>query len=156
MTDEPDEPPQPQERIAAALEELTAYYGRREARARQADAEEFEERLRRRIGSRGEPRRLDFGMMARALPALAEMYARKIPGEAWALDGDTASVSCPCGELPESTKGIPVPCPGDCGRSFLYDGEAVRVAYPDKFVPARHLAAVPDQDPANAETTVKS
>jgi hypothetical protein len=150
----------PQERVAEALEELAALYRRDRTVAdrerRQAATEAEEERERRRIGSRGELRKLSFLTMARAVPALAEMFSRKIPPEAWALDGETATVSCPCGALPESEHGVPVPCPGECGRHFLYDGEAVRVAYPDQFTPARHLAAVADQPDPNAQTPVES
>jgi hypothetical protein len=151
---------EPQERVAEALEELAALYRRDQSIAdrerRQASREAEEERQRRRVGSHGEPRRLSFLTMARAVPALAEMFSRKIPPEAWALDGETAVVSCPCEALPESERGIPVPCPGECGRHFLYDGEAVRVAYPEQFTPVRHLAAVTDDPDPNAQTPVQS
>jgi hypothetical protein len=128
------------ERIAAVLDELTELNQRRDARAEMQRREWEAEKLRRESrGHQSEPRRLSFLTMARALPALAEIFSRKIPGAAWAIEDDgVASVACPCGNTPEARQGVPVECGGeDCNRHYLFDGEYVRVGYPDTFVPAR-------------------
>lgn len=112
------------DRLAAAAEDTNAM---RRAAAAAAAREAREEKERRRIGSRSGLRKLDFLTMARAVPGLAEQFAKKIPSEFWTLDDQTAIVSCPCGETPESEVGVPSSC--SCDRIYLYDGEAVRVTY---------------------------
>lgn len=111
------------DRLAAATEDATRI--RREAAAREL-AERRERRERQRVGHRGDLKRLSFLTMARAVPELAAQFSRKIPPEFWTLDGTTAIVSCPCKSTPAAAEGIPTSCA--CERSYLYDGQAVRVA----------------------------
>jgi hypothetical protein len=72
--------------------------------------------------------RISFLTYCRAIPHLHEQFLTRIPPEYWALDEDTARVSCPCGHAPRAPYAIPTAC--QCGRWFLYDGRGVRVARP--------------------------
>lgn len=119
------------ERLAEVAEARMQIEQRREQRAEEAATRAFQDR----IGSRRrEPRRLPFLTMCRAAPGLAEQFGRKIPAEFWSLDGNVATVACPCGEEPRSEEGIPVGC--GCDRSYLYDGQSVRIAGGPKGEPA--------------------
>lgn len=141
-------PPSPQERLADATEALVDLE-RQNLRERQRDARARREEERRREEMRPGHRRPDlykipFLAYASAAPLLAEAFSRKIPPEFWSVDTDTALVSCPCGELATTELGIPSFCGGSdwvdedrprddekdgCGRAYLYDGMAVRVAF---------------------------
>lgn len=138
-----------QESQAAALESLAELFERRdraEARERQEADRAARARGELRIGHRSELRQMNVLTFARALPPLAELFSRKIPPSAWSVDRDAATIACPCGMDPDpvAEKGAPVICPGDdCGRAYVYDGENVRVGYPDRFQPARAESNAP-------------
>lgn len=66
---------------------------------------------------------------------LIEAFDREVPSEYWSLDTvdsfpralPVAVISCPCGETPEAVAGVAQTC--DCGRAFLFSGQAVKVAF---------------------------
>jgi hypothetical protein len=112
-----------------------------------------EERRREELG-RGyvsEPKRLSFLSFAKVVPGLASVFSRKIPPEFWSLDTNTAIIACPCGETALGELGVATFCGASdwinedrerdderdgCGRAYLFDGQAVRVA----FSPQRQAA----------------
>lgn len=136
--------------VEAAIDRLTYAIEDRSLILREHHAEEQRrERERReaaRIGHRSEPRRLDFGLMMRAVPGLAQQFSRQIPGEFWTLVGsELVEVACPCGVTPAARLGIPVTC--ECSRVYLYTGEQVRVA---AWSVGGHQAAAVDNEGAPA------
>lgn len=86
-------------------------------------------RLERSLRDVHEPRRLNFAMMARRAPRIAQLFmedpAKQVPPEFWQRDGDEAIVACPCEEEPRVPLQAPVTC--ECGRMFVFDGDQVRV-----------------------------
>lgn len=69
-----------------------------------------------------------------AVPGVLAEFTQQVPGEYWALDGDTATVACPCGAEPGVVRGHALKCPAgekepDCNRWFLHAGMEVRVAH---------------------------
>lgn len=140
-------PPSPAERQAAALEEIVGAV--RELTGERRELFKASEAQRRFLkledeGYSSVPRRLHFGSFCKAVPGLASNFSRKIPPEFWSLDGESAVVACPCGEEPVIELGVATFCGGSdwidedrdrdderdgCGRAYLYDGQAVRVAF---------------------------
>lgn len=116
-------------RAALALDRIDERERRAESIERREAA--FERSLR---SARHEPRRLDFAMMARAVPGLARQFveppAKQVPPEFWHLDNDeTAVVACPCGTEPHVAIQTLETC--ECGRVFVFDGDQVRAIPPE-------------------------
>lgn len=112
--------------VAAELAEnnqLRREERREERRARDRAATE---RFLRRAAAK-EPVKVGVGFFARAVPVIAEAFGRKIPAQFWTLvETELVEVACPCGETPRVPFDRITTC--DCSRSYLYDGQAVRVA----------------------------
>jgi hypothetical protein len=89
-----------------------------------------------------DPRRLDLGMMCRAVPGLAAQIvenSKPVPGEFWQLDGDEAIIACPC-KLDACVAAQELQtC--ECGRMFAFDGDQVRA------IPASFFAEQPAEQP---------
>lgn len=111
-----------QERIAEGLERLVSAQEQRERDVR-------DERERNRIGSRSEPRRIGIDLAFRRFEGFAALFERQVPSEFWTIEGFSAVVACPCGveEPPKVRTAQTATC--ECGRSYLYTGETVRVAF---------------------------
>jgi hypothetical protein len=76
------------------------------------------------------PRHTNFSHVTN-LPALVAPFQIVVPGNFWAHTGpDEVEVSCPCGEIPRMSSGVPLVCGGpDCPRAYLYTGKDVLVAF---------------------------
>lgn len=88
---------------------------------------------------RKQPKKIGFLEAARRLPWLAKTFEKVVPQTYVIVTGDRAMVVCPCGGAPAEGGWLPAslprvrvngmePCPGDCGRWFVFDGHRVRVA----------------------------
>lgn len=69
--------------------------------------------------------------MLRTLPWLLQHFQAEVPGEFFAVDGNVATVACPCKVEPAPAVpfNVVTPCVGeDCRRWFFYDGSRVLVA----------------------------
>lgn len=124
--------------LADTAERTAGVLDRIDKRQRDQDNDERARRDFERAHSRiHEPRRLNFAVMARAAPGLAQQFmqepAKQVPSEFWQLDGDAAIIACPCEADPNVPVQQPVTC--ECGRMFVFDGDQVRV------LPATFFAA---------------
>lgn len=113
------------ERLAEASEAQVRHFALQEQRRiiEERDARELERWNR---GYQSEPRRLTFATMLPAAPELALAFERIVPAEFWSQDRREVIVACPCGHEPTMTEGVPRGC--ECGRTYVYTGEHVRVA----------------------------
>jgi hypothetical protein len=123
--------------VAAALERLTAEAVeanrlKREENARRRAAEDevtYQRARESMLRERATPRPgLSFLAAARAFPGLVEQYDKTVPKRNFkpARSGAQADVKCRCGEVVTVTVDRATGCV--CGRSFVFDGEAVRVS----------------------------
>lgn len=110
--------------------------------SRQRDEDDLarrEGRLERSLRDVHEPRRLNFAMMARHAPRIAQLFmedpGKQVPPEFWQPDGDEAIVACPCEQEPKVPVQQLVTC--ECGRMFVFDGDQVRVLPASFFAEAR-------------------
>lgn len=121
--------------VAATTERAAAILDRIEERhRREDDIERREERFERSMRAvQRDPRRLDFAMMARAVPGLAQQFtelpAKPVPPEFWQLEVDEAVIACPCGVEPHVRIQTISTC--ECGRMFVFDGDEVRARPPE-------------------------
>jgi hypothetical protein len=154
-----EKPPTPAERQATALEGLVELWQRDRRERARAEIERREEERRRKALEQGyvsEPKRLSFLACANAAPGLASIFSRKIPPEFWSLDTNTAIIACPCGETAMGELGVATFCGSSdwidedrerdderdgCGRAYLYDGQAVRVAFSPPRKPQTAVAS---------------
>lgn len=76
------------------------------------------------------PTRIDWWMVARAIPGYAARFDREVPPEfvAQVADG-VVDVACQCGETPRLPRWMVVVC--DCNREFVNLELRVKVARPD-------------------------
>lgn len=113
-------------RVADALIEHNRLREQAERERRREREREATERFLRRATAK-EPVDVGVGFFARAVPAIAEAFSRKIPGAFWTqVDDGLVDVACPCAEVVRVAYDRIVTC--DCSRSYLYDGREVRVA----------------------------
>jgi hypothetical protein len=80
-----------------------------------------------------ELRKIPFARVMLLNYGMHRIFEREVPGEFWALDDDNAMVSCPCGETPCVPFESVAMC--ECERGYLYDGQAVKVAFSPKDQP---------------------
>lgn len=74
------------------------------------------------------PKRIGFIEAARRMPWLARTFQKVVPQVAVTIVENEATVACPCGGKPAIAVNRVEPCPGECGRWFMFDGRRVRVA----------------------------
>jgi hypothetical protein len=76
---------------------------------------------------RKQPHRLNFMHFARAIPGYVNQFPNRVPDNFIAkVATDVVEVACPCKQTPRCEYMIPVECA--CKRTFVYDGQTVRVA----------------------------
>lgn len=75
-------------------------------------------------------KQLNFVHFSRAIPGYVARFAKRVPDEfiAQVADG-IVEVACPCRTPPEPQCETWVPTACGCGRTFVYTGREVRVAY---------------------------
>lgn len=121
--------------IAATTERTAATLDRIDSRHR--DDDDIDRRraaFEKALSHTHDPRRLDLGLMCRAVPGLAKTIidnSKPVPPEFWTLDDGVAVIACPCDETPEVAEQELQTC--ECGRRFAFDGDQVRAVPADFF-----------------------
>lgn len=81
--------------------------------------------------NRKQLKRIGFVEVLRTLPWLLRGFQAEVPGEFFAVDGNVATIACPCkaDPPPAAPFNVVTRCEGeDCRRWFFYDGSRVLVA----------------------------
>ena len=114
------------ERIATGLEEANRLQRERNLLQRREQDRAATERYVQRATQK-DLRGVGVGFLAHGVPVIAEALSRKIPDEFWILvENEEVDVACPCKETARVAYDRLTTC--RCGRTYLYDGDAVRVA----------------------------
>lgn len=99
------------------------------------------------LGRVSRPTLTDGDFMVRHIPVLQLGFRTQVPDKHLELEPELARIHCPCGSVVELIPGEIKECHGpeddDCPRFYLYTGESVRVANPDRLAPA-------DPEPASS------